>query len=64
MLKTGQLQEMWVVASQTHLQFNMVTAQAYVVPWLARIYLTVYSVFVALGRSSSWDVVYYLLSWQ
>ena len=24
MLKTGQLQEMWVVASQTHLQFNMV----------------------------------------
>ncbi|KAA6424520.1 MAG: beta-ketoacyl-coa synthase family [Trebouxia sp. A1-2] len=24
MLKTGQLREMWVVASQTHLQFNMV----------------------------------------
>ncbi len=24
MLKSGQLQEMWVVASKTHLQFNMV----------------------------------------
>ena len=24
MLKTGQLKELWVVASQTHLQFNMV----------------------------------------
>ena len=25
MLKSGQLREMWVVASQTHLQFNMVS---------------------------------------
>ena len=28
MLKSGQLQEMWVVASQTHLQFNMVSVAA------------------------------------
>ena len=27
MLKTGQLREMWVVASQTHLQFNAVWHQ-------------------------------------
>ena len=39
MLKTGQLQEMWVVASQTHLQFNMVSlvathAEVYIIYWL------------------------------
>ena len=67
MLKTGQLQEMWVVASQTHLQFNMVRLVAkcaevqHLLP--GSIDLSVHSNILTRCRLCLWGAVFYLLSW-